>query len=42
MAKKLLIVLLVLAMASPLVACGRKSRPEPPPDSTYPRQYPTQ
>ncbi len=42
MLKRFFVLLLVLAMASPLLACGRKSSPQPPPDNTYPRQYPTQ
>lgn len=34
--------LLALAFAAPLVACGRKGDPEPPEgaDRRYPRQYP--
>ena len=42
MLKRIVILVLVVAMASPLLACGRKAQPEPPPDTTYPRQYPTQ
>ena len=42
MLKRMVILVLVVAMAWPLLACGRKSQPEPPPDNTYPRTYPTQ
>ena len=38
MAKKLLSVRLVRAMAAPVVAGGRKAGPEPPADSTCRRQ----
>lgn len=40
--RKLTILLLVLGIAAGAAACGRKSAPEAPPDSTYPRQYPTE
>ncbi|MBT7771846.1 MAG: hypothetical protein HN705_17750 [Rhodospirillales bacterium] len=40
--RKALLVALVVVMASPLVGCGRKSSPEPPEDSKFPRIYPTQ
>ena len=42
MLRKLLVLVLVLAMAAPLGACGRKSSPQHPPDSEYPRQYPVE
>jgi hypothetical protein len=39
---KFLLVLLVAVVALPLVACGKRASPEPPPGekSTYPRTYP--
>jgi hypothetical protein len=39
---KFLLVLLVAAVALPLMACGKRASPEPPPGekSTYPRTYP--
>lgn len=40
--RKLVVLLLVLGVVAGTSACGRKSAPEAPPDSTYPRQYPTQ
>ncbi|MDX9861677.1 MAG: lipoprotein [Rhodospirillales bacterium] len=42
MMRRLLIALLVIGMLAPLAACGRKGNLEPPPGSTYPRQYPTE
>ncbi len=39
----ILAALMVLAMALPLAACGKKGNPEPPPgakDEVYPRPYP--
>jgi predicted small lipoprotein YifL len=39
---RLLVLALIIAMASPLAACGRKGSPERPDDSEYPRNYPTQ
>lgn len=42
MMRKLLVALLIVGMLVPLAACGRRGSLEPPPDSTYPRQYPTQ
>lgn len=38
-----LVTLLLLAavMAAPLAACGKKGSLEPPPDSEYPRKYPS-
>ena len=42
MLRRLIFAVLVLALASPLAACGRKSAPEPPPDSERREQYPTQ
>ncbi|MHA1597211.1 MAG: LPS translocon maturation chaperone LptM [Alphaproteobacteria bacterium] len=35
-----LIVALVLAMATPLGACGRKGAPEYPEGARYPQEYP--
>ena len=40
--RKLLVVAVILGIAAGVSSCGRKSAPEQPPDSTYPRQYPTQ
>lgn len=40
MARKLLMLVLVVAMAAPLAACGRKGKLIPPEGSTYPRTYP--
>ena len=42
MTARLLILLLVCAMAAPLGACGKKGDLEPPPgkESEFPRQYP--
>ena len=42
MIRKIVIVMLILALASPLAACGRKSSPKQPEGSDHPRQYPTQ
>ncbi|MDH5747710.1 MAG: lipoprotein [Rhodospirillales bacterium] len=32
---------LIVGMAAGLTACGRKGLPHHPPDSDYPRQYPS-
>ncbi len=40
MIRKLLLIVLVLAMAAPLGACGRKGHLDPPRDCNYPRHYP--
>lgn len=40
--RKILVLLLTLGMLASTAACGRKGGLEPPPDSTYPREYPTQ
>ncbi len=42
MMRRLLIALLVLGLLAPLAACGRKGALEPPPGSTYPKQYPAE
>ena len=42
MIRKIVIVVLILALASPLAACGRKSAVERPKGSDHPRTYPTQ
>ena len=39
---RLLMLALIVAIASPLAACGRKSAPEHLEDSEYPRRYPSQ
>ncbi len=39
---RLIVLALVIALASPLAACGRKSSPERPEDSDYPRNYPSE
>ncbi|MCG8509012.1 MAG: lipoprotein [Rhodospirillales bacterium] len=40
--RKTLILVLALGILASTAACGRKSAPKPPPDSTYPREYPTE
>ncbi len=40
--RKIVVIMLILALASPLAACGRKSSPERPKGSDHPRVYPTQ
>lgn len=42
MMRKLLVLLLVALIATPMAGCGRKGKPEPPEDSQFPRTYPTQ
>ena len=42
MLRRLLILALVLALAAPLAACGRKAAPAPPEGSDYPRKYPAE
>lgn len=37
---RLMLLALIIAIASPLAACGRKGSPEYPEDSEYPRSYP--
>lgn len=37
---RLVAVMLILALAVPGAACGRKASPEPPPGSDFPRTYP--
>ncbi len=41
MIRRRLLIVLVLAMAVPLGARGRKGHLDKPPDSQYPRHYPT-
>ena len=41
MIRKILVIALVLGLVAPIAACGRKSAPQPPPGTEYPRQYPT-
>jgi len=38
--RRFAVVMLALAVASPLAACGRKGKPVPPEGTVYPRQYP--
>ncbi|MHA1114139.1 MAG: LPS translocon maturation chaperone LptM [Alphaproteobacteria bacterium] len=40
---RVLFVLVILALAAPLAACGKKAPPEPPSgkESTYPKTYPS-
>jgi predicted small lipoprotein YifL len=38
---RLLILLLLAAVALPVAGCGRKGAPEPPPGADYPRTYPS-
>ena len=42
MIRRLFLLLLVCALAAPIVACGKKGKLEPPDGKTtdYPRQYP--
>jgi len=35
-----LLLALIVVLAAPLAACGRKGAPEAPPGNTYPRNYP--
>ena len=42
MIRKILLIALVLGLAAPIAACGRKSAPQAPPGSEYPKKYPTQ
>ncbi|MBL6933288.1 MAG: hypothetical protein ISR45_10090 [Rhodospirillales bacterium] len=37
---RLIVLALVIAIASPIAACGRKGSPDYPKDSKYPRSYP--
>ena len=41
MIRNLLVIALVLGLVAPIAACGRKSAPQAPPGTEYPRQYPT-
>ena len=41
MIRKLLLVVLIVGLAASLDACGRKGKPEHPPGSDFPRQYPS-
>jgi hypothetical protein len=40
MIRKLLVIVLLVGLTASLGACGRKDKPEHPPGSDYPRQYP--
>ncbi len=39
--RRALMLVLVLLLAAPLAACGKKGMPEAPEDSDYPRSYPS-
>ena len=39
---RILVFALALGLATQVGACGKKSLPEPPEDTRYPRTYPTQ
>jgi len=41
MTRGLILVLVFLGLGLTLGACGKKGAPEPPPGSTYPREYPS-
>ena len=41
MIRNILVIALVLGLAAPVTACGRKSVPQAPPETEYPRQYPS-
>jgi hypothetical protein len=41
MIRKLMLIVLIIGLAASVGACGRKSKPEHPPGSDYPRQYPS-
>ena len=38
--RRLMLLILIAALAAPLAGCGRKATPEHPPGSDYPRTYP--
>lgn len=42
--RRLILLGVLAALALPLVSCGKKNQPEPPPGSqnTYPRVYPSE
>lgn len=40
MIRMLLVIALIVGLTASLGACGRKDKPEHPPGSDYPRQYP--
>ena len=41
MIRNILVIALILGLAAPIAACGRKSVPQAPPGTEYPRQYPS-
>ncbi len=41
MIRNILVIVLVLGLVAPIAACGRKSVPQAPPGTEYPKQYPT-
>jgi len=41
MTRGMMVLLVVLGLGLTLSACGKKGTPEPPPGSTYPREYPS-
>lgn len=40
MVRRIVLIVLLTALAAPLSACGRRGSLEPPEGSTYPRTYP--
>ena len=41
MIRKVILIILALAVALPAAGCGRKGKLEAPEDSRYPREYPS-
>ncbi len=41
MFRKIVLILAILVVAAPLGACGKKGSVKNPPDTTYPRKYPS-
>jgi predicted small lipoprotein YifL len=41
MIRNILVIALVLCLAVPIAACGRKSAPQAPPETEYSRQHPS-
>lgn len=40
MSRLLVAIALLAVLIAPVIGCGRKAPPEPPPDSKFPRTYP--